>query len=169
MNGSIAMDDRFDRRELLLHLGDMLDASSTLARLGEPGASVAAMMREHELHRFEFLKALAPDMTVDEFATRVASAFCQWPAQLLEAKLDREALHSTVRDQLFDGNPDGWTAYIGQVQKKVAWFGAGVSPTEKHTLAEASRDVADKTAPVADVKTRNEKKGWPWPDSGPTS
>lgn len=164
------MDDRFDRRELLLHLGDILDASNTLARLGEPDASVAAMMRKHDsLQRFEFLKALAADMTVVEFITRVAASFFRWPAQLLEAKLDREALHSSVHDQLFDGNPDGWTAYVDLVQKKVTWFGAAVSTTKKHTLAEASRDIADKTAPVADVKTGNEKKGWPWPDSGPTS
>jgi hypothetical protein len=34
MNGETLLDDRFDRRELLLHLGDMLEALSCLAKTG---------------------------------------------------------------------------------------------------------------------------------------
>jgi hypothetical protein len=34
------MDDRFDRRELLLHLGDMLEALSYLGKFGRPDAAV---------------------------------------------------------------------------------------------------------------------------------
>jgi hypothetical protein len=55
------MDDRFDRRELLLHLGDMLQALSCLARTGAPDTPVAQLAREQHLFRdFEFLRAPLP-------------------------------------------------------------------------------------------------------------
>jgi hypothetical protein len=80
MNGGAAMDDRFDRRELLLHLGDMLEALSCLARTGRPDAPVAQLaMQQEPLLEFEFLRSLAPRMTTAEFGARVASAFFLWP------------------------------------------------------------------------------------------
>jgi hypothetical protein len=42
------MDDRFDRRELLLHLGDMLEALSCLARASWPGALVEQLAKEQD-------------------------------------------------------------------------------------------------------------------------
>ena len=55
------MDDRFDRRELLLHLGDMLQALSCLARTGAPDTPVAQLASEQHLFRdFEFLRAPLP-------------------------------------------------------------------------------------------------------------
>jgi hypothetical protein len=59
------------------------------------------------LQDFEFLRALAPKMTVAEFSARVASAFFLWPKELLETELNRNALASSVQHDLFDGNPDG--------------------------------------------------------------
>jgi cold shock CspA family protein len=43
MNGDTAIDDRFDRRELLLHLGDILEALNCLARTSSPDAPVAQL------------------------------------------------------------------------------------------------------------------------------
>lgn len=173
------MDDRFDRRELLLHLGDILDALKCLASTGAPDASVAHLMQEEKsLRDFEFLRALAPKMTVAEFSTRVGGAFFSWPKVLLETELNRDALASTVQRNLFDGNPDGWQAYIRHVQKKVTWFGVGLSSEQADALSEPSHDAADEVSPVemsitaappADAEVRNEKRGWPWPGSRSTS
>jgi hypothetical protein len=93
MNGKTAMDDRFDRRELLLHLGDILDALSCLTKAGPAVAPVARLAQEQDsLQEFGCLCALAPKMTVAEFSARVANAF-----ELLEAELNREVLTSTVQ------------------------------------------------------------------------
>ena len=82
------MDDRFDRRELLLHLGDMLEALSCLARTGAPDTPVVQLATEQDLFRhFEFLRALGPAMTVADFSARVASAFFLWPKELLDTEL----------------------------------------------------------------------------------
>ena len=174
MNGHIAMDDRFDRRELLLHLGDILDALNCLASTSEAGASGARLMqKEDSLQHLEFLRALAPHMTVAEFTRGVGSAFFLWPKELLEAELNRDALASTVRQHLFDGNPDGWNAYISYVQKKVKWFGASLSDSKQDAPTEPSQDAADEAGPLAarvtavpavEVEVRNEKRGWPWPE-----
>lgn len=174
MTGHSAMDDRFDRRELLLHLGDVLAALNCLNDANEPGASVSPLVQKHaSLQDFAFLKALAPTMTVAEFSTRVARSFFSWPSELLEAELNRDALATTVQQNLFDGNPDGWNAYIGYVQKKVKWFGTGLSNRRKDALAERSRDVPKeaglieppvKVVPPAEVNARDEKRGWPWPE-----
>jgi len=138
---------------------------------------MAHLMRENaSLQDFEFLRALAPTMTLMEFTQRVARAFSPWPKELLKADLDRGALASTVQHNLFDGNPDGWNAYINYVQKKVEWFGTGLSNLEKDTLAEPSHDATNIAGPIdpaataaqrAEANVRNEKRGWPWPE--PTS
>jgi hypothetical protein len=168
------MEDRFDRRELLLHLGDVLDALNGLAKTRDEGASVARRFQEeNSLQRFEFLRGLAPEMTVDEFTARVASAFSVWPRQLLEAELDRNGLASVVQHNLFDGNADGWNVYLSYVQKKVKWFGAGLSTMEKDVLAESSREAVNDlsgveasvtAAPSDKLEVLPEKKGWPWPE-----
>jgi hypothetical protein len=100
------MDDRFDRRELLLHLGDMLEAVSCLSQTGRPDTPVTQLAAQQEsLETFVFLRMVAPRMTAAEFGARVASAFFLWPKELLEADLNRNALASTVQHDLFDGNP----------------------------------------------------------------
>jgi hypothetical protein len=173
------MDDRFERRELLLHLGDMLEALHCLFKTGRPDAPVAQLAKEQDsLQGFEFLQALSPKMTVAEFGARVASAFFLWPRELLESKLNRNALASTVQHDLFDGNPDGWKAYAAHMQKKVKRFGAGLpemksGPSDEpaHAAAEEAGPVeaSVEAAPLAEWDAPDEKKGWPWPQPGSTS
>ena len=82
------MDDRFERRELLLHLGDMLEAMRCVANTNRPDASVAQLANdEKSLQRFAFLRGLAPTMTATEFARRATSAYSPWPKELLEQQL----------------------------------------------------------------------------------
>jgi hypothetical protein len=173
------MDDRFDRRELLLHLGDMLEALSCLTKTGRPDAPVARLAKEHDsLQEFGYLQALTPKMTVAEFSARVASAFFLWPKELLESELNCNALASTVQHDLFDGNPDGWKEYVVHIQKKVKWFGAGlpeitrrVSDEPVHVAAEEASPVEASVvaAPSVEWDAPDEKKGWPWPQPGSTS
>lgn len=175
------MDDRFDRRELLLHLGDVLDALSCLAKTSEADASVTQLVQENDsLQNCEFLRALSPNMTVAAFSQGVATAFCMWPRELLEAELNRDTLASPIQRHLFNGNVDGWNAYISYVQKKVTWFGTGLSNIEEDSVVEPSHDAEDRArsveaplltepATALDVGVRNEKRGWPWPEPRSTS
>ncbi|SIT43965.1 conserved hypothetical protein [Paraburkholderia piptadeniae] len=173
------MDDRFDRRELLLHLGDMLEALSCLTRTGRPDAKVVQLAGSQEsLQDFEFLRALTPKMTVADFGARVATAFFLWPKELLETDLNREALASTVQHDLFGGDPSGWKAYVAHMQKKVSWFGTGLPAMKSGASGEPALAEAEYASPVvASVEAApptewdapDEKKGWPWPQPGSTS
>jgi hypothetical protein len=179
MKGDAAMDDRFDRRELLLHLGDMLEALSCLGKTGRPDALVAQLAKEQDsLQDFGYLRALAPKMTVAEFSALVASAFFLWPKELLETELNRNALASTVQHDLFDGNPGGWRKYVAHMQKKVGWFGTGlpemkrsVSDEPAHVAAEEASpaEASVEAAPAAEWDAPDEKKDWPLPQPGSTS
>jgi hypothetical protein len=93
------------------------------------------------LQEFVYLLALAPKMTVAEFGARVASAFFLWPKELLEAELNRNALASTIQHDFFDGNPDGWRAYVAHIQKKVKWFGTGLPEMKSGTTKEPAQAV----------------------------
>ncbi|WP_408243375.1 hypothetical protein, partial [Paraburkholderia sediminicola] len=156
-----------------------LEVLNRLASTSEGGASDARLMqKEHSLQHCEFLGALAPHMTVAEFIRGVGGAFFLWPKELLEAELNRDTLASTVRKHLFDGNPDGWNAYISHVQKKVKWFGASLSDTKQNAPTEPPHDATDEASPLAapvtsvpaaGVEVRNEKRGWPWPEPRSTS
>jgi hypothetical protein len=171
------VDDRFDRRELLLHLGDVLEAISCLAKAAQPAAPVAELANsEDALQEFVFLKALAPTITAAQFAERAASAFFLWPKELLEEPLNHRALAAMVQHDLFEGNPDGWNAYVAELQKKVTWFGAELpkmkkesKPREAHNAREEPNPVEASVAPAAEWGTSDEKRGWPWPQPGSTS
>ncbi|AUT75582.1 hypothetical protein C2L64_45265 [Paraburkholderia hospita] len=173
------MDDQFDRRELLLHLGDMLEAMSCLTKAGRPDAPVARLTKEQaSLQEFGYLRTLTPKMTVAEFSARVASAFFLWSKELLESELNRNAQASTVQHDLFDGNPDGWKAYVAHMQKKVKWFGTGLPKIKKGASDEPSHAAVEEASPVevsvvvapsVEWDAPDEKKGWPWPQPGSTS
>ncbi|MBP0594050.1 hypothetical protein J8I87_31120 [Paraburkholderia sp. LEh10] len=174
------MDDRFDRRELLLHLGDMLEAVNCLSRIGQPDIPVAQLAKQEEsLRDFQFLRMVAPRMLTAEFGARVASALFLWPKELLEVELNRTALASTVQHDLFEGNPDGWKAYVAYMHEKVAWFGTGLPKMKKSTAGESPRTAAAmdaspaeasvEAAPIGEWDAPDDKTGWPWPQPGSTS
>ncbi|BCG02973.1 hypothetical protein PPGU19_075410 (plasmid) [Paraburkholderia sp. PGU19] len=173
------MDDRFDRRELLLHVGDILEVVSCLARKGRPDAPVAQLANEQDsLQDVGYLQALSPRMTVAEFSARVASAFFLRPKELLETDLNRKTLASTVQHDLFDGNPDDWKTYVAHMQKKVKWFGTGLPKIKKGASDEPSHAAVEEASPVevsvvvapsVESDAPDEKKGWPWHQPGSTS
>ena len=113
------------------------------------------------------------------FSARVANAFFLWPKELLETELNRNALASTVQHDLFDGNPDGWNAYVAHMQEKVGWFGKGLPEMKKrnadeplHVAAEMDTSPAEasvKAAPLAEWDEPDDRRGWPWPQPGSTS
>lgn len=111
-------------------------------------------------------------------ASIIGTRFFLWPKELLETELNRNALASTVQHDLFDGNPDGWNAYVAHIKKKVRWFGIGLPEVKGNVLPGRVGSVAGKTTPVepkdpvvspAERDLRNEKKGWPWPEPRSTS
>lgn len=155
-------DDRFDRRELLLHLGDMLDAVQRVADIGEADAPVAQLITNAaELRRLAFLEALAPSITAARFGTHVASAFAGWPRALLDSQLDRNALAHGVQRGLFDGNAAGWNAYVSYLRNRVAWFADGI--VDNDATAVDAKPPAERAKASKPAK-RAEKKGWPWPE-----
>jgi hypothetical protein len=161
-------------------LGDVLEAISCVAKAGKPVAPVTEPAKTAgPLQEFIFLKTLAPTLTAAEFGAQAASAFSLWPKQLLEEQLKRLALASTVQHDLFEGNPDGWKAYVTQLQKKVKWFGTDLPKMKRDLMPEAGRNASEETSPVkspsapvestAEWGLSDEKRGWPWPQPGSTS
>jgi hypothetical protein len=173
------VDDRFDRRQLLLHLGDVLEAMSWVAKLNRPEAPVMQLAADEEaLQEFEFLRGISFAMTAASFTERAASAFFLWPKELLEEHLNHKALASTVQHDLFEGNPEGWKAYVTHIQKKVKWFGEDLPEMKADASLEPAHDASEEaspveasaeTAPPAEWGASDEKRGWPWPQPGSTS
>jgi hypothetical protein len=162
------MDDRFDRRELLLHLGDMLDAARRLAKGSAFDSAVSShLQNDASLSGFWFLPTLAAKMTVAEFSAGIADAFSQWPRELLEVELNRDALALAVQASLFGGNAEGWSAYVGHMQKQLAWFGAGLPEVKEDVSIEAV--AVEPPAAVDPPEEAIEKRGWPWPEPRSTS
>jgi hypothetical protein len=175
-----AVDDRFDRRELLLHVGDVLEALSRVAGTGRPDASVAQLFKdEKSLHGFAFLRGLAPTINAAEFGKRAASAYSRWPKDLLEEELNRDALASSVQHDLFGGNPEGWKVYVAHIRQNVKWFASGLPEMQSQEVTQKtlhdtpeSVDSAEKSTDAAATSewgASDEKRGWPWPQPGSTS
>ena len=153
------MDDRFDRRELLLHLGDVLEATNYVAKANRPDTPVAHLAtHEASLQAFPFLRYVAPRVRVKDFPERAASAYALWPKELLERELNRIGLASTVRRELFDDNPEGWESYAAYIREKVSWFGLDL-PDMTITAASSvnalnSQESLTRASPA--------RTGWPW-------
>jgi hypothetical protein len=134
------MKDAFERRALLLHLGAVLDAMDKV--LSHSGDRTTVTLRElvsaqHSLAKLPLLQHVADEMTAQEFVRRVSATFACWPAELLEAGLNRERLAAVVRDALFAANDDGWRAYVASLKGEVPWFGDGLAPLSE-TASEAT-------------------------------
>ena len=98
------MKDAYERRALLLHLGDVLEALSCLSRGGQRYATLGdAIAREDSLATFTWLGYLDAAMTPQQVNERATAAFFLWPKTLLDEDLNRSLLASTVQHDLFAG------------------------------------------------------------------
>jgi hypothetical protein len=181
------MKDAFERRALLLHLGTLLEAISTLlAQAASISASASAshqatvhalVARHRPLAKHALLQQMPAALTVSEFAQRASAAFASWPRALLEADLDRAHLARTVRDALFNANEAGWRAYVESLKAEVSWFGEGLPPmpaqpaadeAPSHRSSGTSTERRETAAhqPAAQAEAAMEGAGlypaWPW-------
>jgi hypothetical protein len=121
------MKDAYERRALLLHLGDVLEALSCLSRSGQRYATLGdAIAREDSLATFTWLGYLDAAMTPQQVSERATAAFFLWPKTLLDEDLNRSLLASTVQHDLFAGNVNGWERYVTERRTDVAWFAEGL-------------------------------------------
>jgi hypothetical protein len=140
------MKDAYERRALLLHLGDVLEALSCLSRSGQRYATLGdAIAREDSLSGFTWLGYLDAGMSPQQVTERATAAFFLWPKTLLDEELNRSLLASTVQHDLFGGNAQGWERYIQERRKDVAWFAEGLQ------------------IPSDDTKPESRFSRWPWP------
>lgn len=125
--GSAGAADRWQRRALLVHLGDVLESISCVTKCGEHYHTVGeAAAQEESLATFPLLRQVDSEMTPAEFVKAATSAFFLWPTQLLEPELNRKVIGHLVQHDLFSGNRAGWNAYVEELRHAVPWFGAGL-------------------------------------------
>lgn len=118
------MDDSYERRALLLHLGSVMQTTSLLMEHQRGDETLAELIEAQPLLAdVPLLEYSYQQMTVRDLAAAALRAFCLWPQLLLEAPLDRAALAASVREHLFRDNPQGWSSYAASLQAEVAWFG----------------------------------------------
>jgi hypothetical protein len=179
------MKDAFERRALLLHLADVLEAVNWLHHHDVNDKTVRELAATNEaLTRFPLPGNVSAHMTAMEFVRGAASAFVEWPRELLEPELNRKRLASTVQRDLFDGNAQGWRAYVAALRAEVPWFGVGVplpraseDAPSSSTAADAdnlpvNEGVADSEAVRNDEQTGKDRESvetsqriyptWPW-------
>ncbi len=121
------IDDGMERRALLLHLGDILEAISCVMKCGHRHNTIGeAYAQEDTLASFAFLRQIDPEMTPHDFAKRAASAFFLWPKELLDKELSHNVLAHVVQHDLFAGNQPGWDGYASDLRVSVPWFGTGI-------------------------------------------
>jgi hypothetical protein len=139
------MKDGFERRALLLHLGEVMETvACLLSREGGQGSAHRVAQAARSFASLPLLEHVSPHMTPVEFAQRANAAFCTWPSELLEVQLNRVELAATVQQHLFAGNPSGWRAYVDELRPEVPWFGDDV-PEFKAPAAAVSTALADTT------------------------
>ncbi|MEM5402132.1 MULTISPECIES: hypothetical protein [Paraburkholderia] len=152
------VDDRFDRRELLLHLGEVLEAMRNVGATQSFSPVALIASREPSLQALPFLRHMSPRLRARDFLERAASAYASWPRALLETELDRIELASTVQRELFADDPQGWASYAAWVRQKVSWFGL-----ELDKSAHASTPVNDRDDENGGTSQSSAMKtGWPW-------
>ncbi|KMY85319.1 hypothetical protein BUMB_05228 [Candidatus Paraburkholderia calva] len=150
--------DPYERRALLLHLGDVMETVYCLSQCADDYASVAAAGRGNDaLAGFTLLTFVDGTMAPREFIRRASGAFFVWPKALLDAELNRAMIANTVRHDLFGSNTKGWNAYVEERRREVAWFGDDLPDVAKTAaLAHASDE--------AGVTESSRYSTWPWPN-----
>jgi hypothetical protein len=121
------MDDGFERRALLLHLGDVLESTACVMKCADRFNTVGeAVGQEESLMSFSILRMVDAEMTPYEFVRRAASAFFLWPKALLEDEINHLLLANLVQHDLFSGHQSGWDSYVAERRRAVPWFGEGL-------------------------------------------
>jgi hypothetical protein len=154
------MKDAFERRALLLHLGDALQTLSTALVADAKHHTVHHLLNAHpELAGHAWLAAVSPKMKAAEFAKRASASFVEWPALLLEEQVDYTRLALTVRDHLFSDDRTGWRTYVDAMKREVEWFGDALPFAEEPVQAAETAQPSDETdtrANDADVERAGE-------------
>ncbi|ALL65370.1 hypothetical protein K788_00020025 [Paraburkholderia caribensis MBA4] len=174
------MKDAFERRALLLHLGDALQTLSTALAADAKHHTVHHLLNAHpELAAHAWLAAVSPKMKAAEFAKRASASFAIWPALLLDEQVDYTRLALAVRDHLFADDRAGWRTYVDAMKREVEWFGDALAFAEEPVQAAATAPPSDETdtrAIDADVERAGEGRdpqrdsvesnglypAWPW-------
>jgi hypothetical protein len=118
------MDEAIERRALLLHLGDVLEATACVMKCADSFNTVGeAVAQEDSLMSFSILLMVDAEMTPIDFARRVASAFFLWPKALLDEHINHTLLANLVQHDVFSGHQSGWDRYVSERRQEVPWFG----------------------------------------------
>jgi hypothetical protein len=129
------MDNGFERRALLLHLGDVLEATACVMKCANRFNTVGeAVGQEESLMSFSIVRMVDAEMTPYEFARRTASAFFLWPKALLEDEINHLLLANLVQHDLFSGHQSGWDSYVAERRRAVPWFGEGLDVVPEPNL-----------------------------------
>jgi hypothetical protein len=144
------MNDAFERRALLLHLGDALHAMTAALAANATCHTVRELLNAHaDLATYAWLAAVSPDMKTTDFAKCLSASFALWPEQLLEAQVDYPQLALAVRSNLFADNARGWDVYVDALKREVQWFGDALPYVAENTAL--SRESGAGDAPTADT------------------
>ncbi len=154
------MKDAFERRALLLHLGDALQALDAALAADTSRHTLRHLLNAHaKLAAHTWIAAVSPDMKAADFAKRVSASFAAWPALLLEEQVDYPRLALAVRDHLFVDDPAGWRRYVDAIRNEVVWFGDALPPSDTAdpvSHAQTSDEADPLTNDTADIERAKE-------------
>jgi len=164
MTKEAATQEPYERRALLVHLGDVLETVFCLSQCADDYASIGDAVRGNDaLASFTLLGFVDQRMTPRDFIRRASGAFFIWPKALLDETLNRPMLASTVKSDLFDDNAAGWRSYVEERRADVPWFGEDVPevaesaapahPAALESTASPSPSPSSTPAPSAEAKT----------------
>ncbi|MCG7400092.1 MULTISPECIES: hypothetical protein [Caballeronia] len=156
-----ATQDPYERRALLLHLGDVLESVFCLSQCADEYASIGEAVKGNDaLAGFTLLGFVDATMPPRDFIRRASGAFFVWPKALLDETLNRPMLANTVKHDLFADNAKGWNAYMEERRKEVPWFGEDLP--EVATSAAPAHEATP--AAEAEAEKPSRYSTWPWPD-----
>ncbi|WP_244851562.1 hypothetical protein [Caballeronia sp. SL2Y3] len=139
---SVQPQDAMERRALLLHLGDVVEAIGCVLKLSGRHKTIGeAAASEDSLADLPLLRFVAPELTPHDFAARAATAYFLWTKALLEATLNRKLLAHTVQHDLFAGDQPGWDAYVEMMKLQVPWFGDDLGPVSEAQAEPARTEI----------------------------
>lgn len=155
----------YERRALLLHLGDVLETVFCLSQCADEYASIGeAVAGNDALAGFTLLGFVDARMTPRDFIRRASGAFFVWPKALLDEALNRPMLASTVKHDLFEDHAAGWRAYADERRKDVPWFGDDVPDVAQSTAPAHAASEQSPASKEEDKEGPSRYSTWPWPN-----